>query len=59
MTDPRRIKWLLDNLNACENLSDWEANTFLPSVSEQFERKGTLSDKQVETLERIYQERDQ
>lgn len=58
-TDARRIKWLLGSLNECPNLSEWESETFLPSVTEQFERKGTLSEKQVDTLERIYKEGDQ
>ena len=37
-------------------LSSWE-DTFVESVSSQFERRGDLSDKQVETLTRIYEEK--
>jgi hypothetical protein len=35
------------------NLSTWEME-FVASVKEQFERRGTLSDKQIDVLERIY-----
>ena len=34
-------------------LHEWERE-FLPSVREQFEAHGTLSDKQVEKLEQVY-----
>lgn len=37
-------------------LTEWEEN-FVESVSRQFDKKGTLSDKQIEILERIYAER--
>ncbi len=36
-----------------EDLTAWEQD-FLPSVREQFEKRGTLSDAQLEALERIY-----
>lgn len=42
----------------CDKLSSWESG-FVESVAEQFERKGELSDKQCETLNRIYEERTQ
>lgn len=34
-------------------VTDWERN-FIESISEQFDNRGDLSDKQVEILERIY-----
>lgn len=34
-------------------LTEWE-NNFLESITEQFTSRGTLSDRQFETLERIY-----
>ena len=37
-------------------LSKWEAD-FIDSISEQFESKGWISDKQEEILERIYSEK--
>ena len=39
-----------------KDLSEWELN-FLLSISDQFDRHGTLSDKQFEILERIYTEK--
>lgn len=36
-----------------EALTAWE-QAFLPSVREQFEKRGSLSDAQLEALERIY-----
>lgn len=39
-----------------KTLSDWEED-FLASVSDQFDRRGSLSDKQFEILERIYAEK--
>ena len=52
--DVKRIREVLD---VCESetdkLSPWEQN-FLESVSDQYTRKGSLSDKQLEILERIY-----
>lgn len=36
-----------------DKLSDWE-NQFLESVSDQFDRNGSLSPKQVAVLEGIY-----
>lgn len=38
------------------NLSKWEAD-FIDSIAEQFERRGKLSEKQIEILERIYSEK--
>jgi hypothetical protein len=39
---------------AWERLSAWEQG-FLPSVRQQFARKGTLSEAQYQSLEKIYQ----
>jgi hypothetical protein len=57
-TTNRRAKWML---SACpeeddrmwDSLSEFEQQ-FLPSVREQFARKGSLSEKQYQILERIY-----
>lgn len=38
------------------NLSDWEKQ-FMESVTDQFGRRGTISDKQEEIVERIYTEK--
>lgn len=35
------------------NLSDWETS-FMESITEQFEQRGSISDRQEEILERIY-----
>lgn len=37
-------------------LSRWEEE-FLPSIADQFERNGSLSDKQFDNLQRIYAEK--
>jgi len=53
--DAGRIK---DMLDACDgfldDMSEWEQQ-FVESVTEQFERSGSLSPKQVEILEGIYE----
>ncbi len=38
------------------NLSAWEVN-FMESITDQFERAGSLSERQREILERIYAEK--
>lgn len=38
------------------NLTDWERQ-FMESVTDQWDRTGRLSDRQVEILERIYAEK--
>ena len=48
-----RIDWLLENLLDSETLTEWE-DDFVNSVAGQYERKGTLSQGQVEKLEEIY-----
>lgn len=42
--------------NPVKDLTPWEMN-FVISITDQFNRKGTLSDKQFEILERIYAEK--
>lgn len=51
-TDRERIKHLLNFIEP-EELNDWE-NEFYFSVKEQFEQRGSLTDKQVAVLEKIY-----
>lgn len=57
-TDPeRRTEVIRYMLEFCENkldsLSEWEAN-FITSIRDQFDSKGTLSDRQCDKLEQIY-----
>ena len=50
---------IADWLEQCENsrkLTKWETD-FIESVAEQFDRRGTISDRQEEILERIYAEK--
>jgi hypothetical protein len=57
--DPKqdRGEAITQMLDCCSDyavqLTDWERN-FVGSVQDQFERLGSLSEKQVETLEKIY-----
>lgn len=53
-------------LNALPDEEDWEwerlsefEQTFLPSVQQQFSRKDTLSEKQYQILERIWEKMNQ
>jgi uncharacterized membrane-anchored protein len=39
-----------------QELTKWEED-FIESVTDQFERRGTLSDRQAEILEKIYAEK--
>ena len=51
---PEVIRHWIDEVNTHGvNLSDWETN-FMESITDQFERRNSLSDKQEEILERIY-----
>lgn len=43
----------LDDINAVSQFNKWEPD-FIGSIIEQFEKKGDLSDRQCEILERIY-----
>jgi len=38
-----------------DDLTEWEYNTFIPSVSEQLEERGTLSEKQSALLDQIFE----
>ena len=49
-------KWIKACQEDGKGITAWE-NEFLDSVSAQLEKKGTLSDKQVEIIERIYAEK--
>lgn len=48
---------VLEQIQDCENrsekLSDWELS-FIDSLSHQFSRTGSLSDKQIEILDRLW-----
>ena len=46
---------MLENLDTLEiqELTQWEAN-FINSVQEQFEKKGDLSDRQCEIVEKLH-----
>lgn len=46
-------EWIETCLDEGINLTDWETS-FLESISDQLDRRGSLSEGQVETLERIY-----
>ena len=51
------IQQMLNQLETpSKDLTKWEEN-FLESIAEQFETRGTLSDKQYEILDRIYAEK--
>ena len=58
MTKPKQV--IKDWIEALEHprraLTTWETD-FVESVSEQFESRGSISDKQEEILERIYAEK--
>lgn len=47
------ISYMLDGLLRSSIENEWE-NEFVHGVSEQFEKRQNLSDKQCEILERIY-----
>ena len=52
--DVKRIREVLDVVEIeMDKLTSWE-QLFIESVSDQYTRKGSLSDKQLEILERIY-----
>lgn len=54
---PELIKHMLTELQSpSKTLTPWELG-FLESVSDQFDRRGTLSEKQYEILENIYAEK--
>lgn len=56
-----KTKELIDHMftsleTPTKDLTKWE-NDFINSIYDQFERKGDLSDKQFEILEKIYAEK--
>jgi hypothetical protein len=52
--DTSRLKEVFDDVEAnTDRLTEWERQ-FLESVSDQFTQRGSLSEKQLEVLERIY-----
>ena len=52
--DPARIREVLDGLAPEQRrMSQWEQN-FLDSVTEQYDSRGSLSEKQMEILERLW-----
>jgi hypothetical protein len=55
VANPAIIQHYLDSLEE-DNLTDWEKN-FVASVSDQFDKKGSLSPKQTATLRKIYDEK--
>lgn len=48
--------WIDQCLDHETNLTKWEYD-FVKSIEEQFEKRGTLSERQCEVLERIYAEK--
>ena len=51
------VKHMLGELETPKReLTKWE-DDFIGSITEQFERQGSLSERQVEILERIYAEK--
>lgn len=55
MTQPKEViaHWIITINDEGRNLSKWEID-FMDSVTQQFELRGSVSDKQEETIERIY-----
>lgn len=58
MRQPRNVleSWITAILMDGKGVTKWEAD-FTASLAEQLGERGTLSEKQVEILERIYAER--
>lgn len=53
--EPEQIRYMIQHcLVECEDkLTKWE-ESFLESISDQFDSRGTLSEKQMEILDRVY-----
>ena len=52
--DVKRIREVLDTIESeTDKLTTWEQQ-FIESVSDQYTRKGSLSEKQLEIVETIY-----
>ena len=49
-------QWLDDIANEGWNLTKWE-ESFIESVTDQFNKTGTVSERQEEIIERIYTEK--
>lgn len=55
--DPKIIEdWIILVNDEGRNLSKWELG-FMESITEQFEKTNSISDRQEEILERIYSEK--
>jgi hypothetical protein len=52
---PDRLKWIISGLDFSE-LTEWEEG-FVEDVEGYFQRKGDLTDRQEEILERIYKQK--
>ncbi len=50
-----RLKWIISGLE-WDSLTDWERK-FVEDVEVQFDRRGSLTDRQEEILERICKEK--
>ena len=50
-----RLKWIITGLDY-DLLTDWESQ-FVESIEDYFKRRGDLTEKQEETLERIFKEK--
>lgn len=55
MKQPKEViaHWIITVNDEGRNLSKWETD-FMESVTEQFEERGSVSEKQQEIIERIY-----
>lgn len=58
MKQPKEViaHWIETVNEEGRNLTQWE-RSFMESIADQFERAGSLSDRQEEILERIYAEK--
>lgn len=56
-TIDRMIFGIMNNPEFLESLNKWEYD-FMESIAEQFDKKGNLSDKQCEILEKIFDKMD-
>ena len=57
MPDQKTIKqWIEDVNDYGQDLTSWEIG-FMDSITDQFERSCSLSERQIEILERIYSEK--
>lgn len=56
--DVNRLQEVFDaideDIESNEKITEWERDTFYPSVKQQYKRKGKLSEAQLDILERIY-----